>query len=124
MHVRGGSGGLNGGDVDLLHWHHCLERALCLIATGRQRIDQHTRGDLPGETPAVLAPAALAFLAAIADDRVPVAIRLFLIVCRYLKRKSLVVFEIRATVETETGNAQNSEVHRQDIALLAARVIT
>src|SRR6186713_1784718 len=124
MHVRGGSDGLNGGDVDLLHWHHCLERALCLIATGRQRIDQHTRGDLPGETPAVLAPAALAFLAAIADDRVPVAICLFLIVCGDLEGKRLAVLELRAAVETETGNTQHRELDGQDITLLAARVVT
>jgi hypothetical protein len=32
--------------------------------------------------------------------------------------------ELRAAVETETGNAQNGELHRQHIALFAARVIT
>ena len=40
---------------------------------------EHTRGDLPGQAAAVLAPTALTFLAAIADDRVPVPVRLFLI---------------------------------------------
>jgi hypothetical protein len=34
------------------------------------------------------------------------------------------VLELRAAVETETGNAQNLELHRQHIALLAARVVT
>jgi hypothetical protein len=29
---------LDGGDVDLLHLHHRLEGALCLIATSRERI--------------------------------------------------------------------------------------
>src|SRR5688572_23999654 len=58
-------------DVDLLHRHHRLERAFRLSATGRKRIAQHPRGDLPREAPAVLAPAALTFLAAVADDRIP-----------------------------------------------------
>src|SRR6187431_2353947 len=95
---------LDRGDVDLLHRHHRLEGALCLIATSRKRVIEHARGDLPGEAPAVLAPAALAFLAAVADDRVPVAIRLFLIVCGDLEGKRLAVLELRAAVETETGN--------------------
>ena len=32
--------------------------------------------------------------------------------------------ERRATVETETGNAKNGELHCQHIALLAARIVT
>src|SRR5688572_9866837 len=115
---------LDGGDVDLLHRHHRLEGTLCLTAASRKRVGQRARGDLPGEAPAVLAPTALTFLAAIADDRVPVAVRLFLIVRRDLKGKGLAVLELRAAVETETGNAQNGELHRQHIALLAARVVT
>src|SRR3982074_2433443 len=114
---------LDGRDVDLLHHHHRLEGTLCLPATNRKRFGQRRRGDLPGEAPAVLAPPALAFHAAIADDRVPVTVRLFLILRRDLEGKGLVVPE-RATVETETGNAQDSELHRQHIALLAARIVT
>jgi len=34
------------------------------------------------------------------------------------------VLELRATVETETGNTQNGELYRQLIALLAARVVS
>src|SRR5882762_6990991 len=115
---------LDGGDGDLLHRHHRLEGALCLTATSRKRIGQRTRGDLPGEAPAVLAPTTLAFRAAIADDRVPVTVRLFLILRRDLERKGLGVPEHRAAVETETGNAQDGELHSQHIALLAARIIT
>src|SRR3546814_7431078 len=67
--------GLDLGDVDFLHPHHGFERAL---GGGRIRvgIDIHelARGYLPGQAPFVLAPAALAFLAAIADDSVPVAV--------------------------------------------------
>src|SRR5262249_42765784 len=71
----------------------------------------------------ILAPTALAFLAAIADDRIPVAVRLFLILRRDLEGEGLAVLEGRAAIETETGNTQDSELHRQHIALFAARVI-
>src|SRR6266498_216763 len=101
--------------------------AACGIDSGRsqglERLGYHARGNLPGEAPAVLAPTALAFRPPIVDDRVPVAVRLFLIVRRDLEREGLAVPERRAAVETETGNAQNGELHRQHIALLAARVV-
>src|SRR5438046_2983905 len=109
--------GFDGGDVDLLHRHHRLEGTLGLTTAGGNRRDQRARGDLPGEAPAVLAPTALTFLAAIADDGVPVAVRLFLIVRRDLEGEGLAVPELGAAVETETGNTQNGELHRQDIAL-------
>jgi hypothetical protein len=60
------------------------------------------RGDLPGEAPAVLAPTAHTFLAAIADDRVPVAIRLFLIVRHDLKGKGFAEHGVRAVTEQKT----------------------
>ena len=50
---------LDRGDVDLLHAHHRIERALCFIAAGRHRLRQHARRDLPGDAPLVFAPAAL-----------------------------------------------------------------
>jgi hypothetical protein len=109
---------LDFGDVDLLHGHHGVEGTLGFGATSRERLGQHARGDLPGEAPAVLAPSALTFLAAIADDRVPVAVCLFLIVSRDHERKSFAVFEHRAAVEAETRNAQHGEFNRQHIALL------
>src|SRR5688500_2281858 len=95
-------GGFDRRDVDFPHRHHRVERPLGLGATGRQGIGQHAGGDLPGEPPAVLAPAALALLAAVADNGVPVAIRLFLVVLGYLEGKGLAVLERRATVEAET----------------------
>src|SRR5688500_16777797 len=82
-------------DVDLLHRHHCLEGTLGFITTGGKRIGEDARGDLPGQAPAILAPAALTFLAAIADDRVPVAIGLFLIVRCDLEGKGFAVLELR-----------------------------
>src|ERR1700686_3271544 len=66
----------------------------------------------------------MAFRAAIADDRAPVTVRLFLILRRDLEGKGLGVPERRAAVKTETGNAQDGELHRQHIALLAARIVT
>src|SRR5262245_59441601 len=66
---------LDGDDVDLLHLHHRLERALGGGAIGiGDRVDQGDRRDLPGHAPLVLAPAARTLLAAVADDRVPVTI--------------------------------------------------
>src|SRR4051812_36627492 len=116
--------GLDGGDVDLPHRHHRVEGTLCLTAAGRKRVGQRARRDLPGEPPAVLAPAARAFLAAIADDRVPVAVRFLLIVRRDLKRKRLALPEGRTTVEPEAGDAEDRELHRELIALLAAGEVT
>src|SRR5205823_14245835 len=116
--------GVDRGAVDLLHGHHRLEGPRRLSAAGRKRLHERAWGDLPGEAPAVLAPAALTFLAAVADDRVPVAVRLFLIVRRDLEGKGLAVPERRAAVETKPGNAQNSELHGQHLALLAAGVVT
>src|SRR5262245_361591 len=63
--------------VDLLHRHHRIERALgdrgVRVGVG---VDQDDGGDLPGQAPPVLAPAAIALLAAVADDRVPIAVGL------------------------------------------------
>src|SRR3954465_10599441 len=71
---------LDGGDVDLLHRHHGVERTLRLRPASGKSLGKRARGDLPRETPTVLTPAALTFSSAIADDGVPVAIGLFLIV--------------------------------------------
>src|SRR5579871_3295226 len=68
------------GDVNFLHAHHRLERPLCFIPSGRQRVRQDARRNLPGYAPFVLAPPARALLSAIPDDSVPVAVRLLLIV--------------------------------------------
>src|SRR5436190_19214838 len=79
--ILAGHGCFDLGDVDLLHRHHCRESALGgrLVPTigGFQ---QDSGGDLPGETPPVLAPAAHALLAAIPDDRVPIAVSFLLVV--------------------------------------------
>jgi hypothetical protein len=58
---------LDGGDVDLLHRHHRREGTLRLTATSRKRVGERTRGNVPGEAPAVFAPAALTLLAGACD---------------------------------------------------------
>src|SRR5713101_7398996 len=90
--------GLDRGDVDLLHFHHRIKRPLCFSAADLQRLDQHARRDLPGDAPLVLAPAALALLAIIANDGVPVAVGLLLIVGGDLEREGFVMLERRTAV--------------------------
>src|SRR5690349_3428244 len=92
-------GGLDLGDVDLLHLHHRLERALGFGTAGRHRLHQHARRDLPGDAPLVLAPAAGALLPAIADDGIPVAVGLRLILGGDLERERLAVLERRSAIE-------------------------
>src|SRR6185437_1718155 len=54
---------------------------------------------------------------------VPVTVGFFLGVRGDLKRERLGLFERRTAVETETGNAADSEVHGEDVALLTSRVV-
>src|SRR5450756_1108692 len=115
---------LDCGYVNLLHTHHRIKRALCLIAASRQRLGQHTWCDLPRHAPLVFAPAALALLAAIADDSVPIAVGLGLIISGDLKRKGFVMFDRRTAVEADTRDSGNIELDCQHISLLAARVVT
>src|SRR5262249_36818836 len=71
----------------------------------------------------IFAPAALALLSAITDDCVPVAVRLFLIFGRDLKREGFVMFEHRTAVEAETGYAEDREFNRQHVALFSAGIV-
>src|SRR4051812_28910479 len=75
-------------DVDLFHLHHRVERALGDrgIRIG-DRFGQDDRRNLPAQAPFVLAPTARTLFAAVADDRVPVAIGLGLVSGCDLKRK-------------------------------------
>src|SRR5712672_3761268 len=112
------------GDVDFPHAHHGIECALCFSATGRQCLCQHARRDLPGDAPLVLAPAARTLLASIADNCVPVAVGLLLIIGGDLKRESLVMLERGTAVKTDAGDAGDCEFYRQHVALLAGWIIT
>src|SRR4030081_2342833 len=107
------------GDVDFLHAHHGIECALCFIAAGGHRLCQHARRDLPGDAPLVLAPATRTLLACIADNGVPVAVGLLLIVGGDLKRESFVMLERGTAVKANTGDAGHCEFYRQHVALLA-----
>ena len=81
-------------DVDLFHLHHRIEGALGGSGIGiGDRFRQGDRRNLPGQSPFVLAPAARALLAAVADDRVPVAIRFGLVSGCDLKRERFVVLD-------------------------------
>src|SRR5262249_18406601 len=108
---------------DLFHAHHRIEGALCLAAAGSERLRQRARRDLPRDAPFVFAPAARAFLAAIADDGVPIAVGLFLIVGGDLEREGFVMFERGTAVEAETRNAGNREFDGDHITRLAGWVV-
>src|SRR5436190_880464 len=115
---------LDYGDLDLRHAHHRIKRALCFIAAGRQRLGQHTWRDLPRHAPLVFAPAARTLLAAIADDSVPIAVGLGLIVSGDLEREGFAMFERGTAVEADTRDAGNFEFDCQHISLLAEWVVT
>ena len=87
------------GDVNFGHVHHHVERAAGFLAADGHRLDKHAGGDLPAEAPFVLAPAAGAFLAAIADDRIPMPIGFGLVIGGDLKREGLGLAEGGAAVQ-------------------------
>src|SRR5687767_10023311 len=103
-------GGLDLCDVDLAHGHHRVELALGrgLVGTGR-RLEQHARRDLPRIAPFILAPAALAFLSAVADNGVPVAVGLFLVLGDDHEADGLVGLEIWTAVEPDERLAEQRE---------------
>src|SRR5207248_1692631 len=72
----------------------------------------------------VLAPAAGALFAAVAYDRVPVAIRLGLVGGRDLEREREVVLDLRPAVEAEAGDAEHGELDGQHVAFLAGGKIS
>jgi hypothetical protein len=57
--------------TSFLHRHHRLERAFSFVSARTHRINQDLGGDLPRDASFIFAPAAFAFLPAIADDRNP-----------------------------------------------------
>src|SRR3954468_8982314 len=103
--------GLDRGDVDLPHRHHRFHGALRggAIRVGR-RLQQHARRDLPGEAPAILAPAAGALLAAVAHDRFPVTVGLFLVVGQDHEADRLVRLEVRPAIQADVGPPKDGEL--------------
>src|SRR5690606_39300276 len=121
---RTAAGGFDFGAVDLAHLHHRVDRARGGLAVWvGDGFDQHPRRDLPGHAPLVLAPAAGGFLAAVADDGVPQAVGLFLVVGGDLEREGFGLGEGGAAVEADAGDAADGEVHHQHVALLAVGVV-
>src|SRR5215510_2202405 len=100
---------LDRSDVDLLHAHHRRKCALRFIAPGSQCLGQHAWRDLPGDAPPVFAPAALTLLAAIANNGIPIAVGLLLIVGGDLEGEGFVVLERGTAIETHTGDARDCE---------------
>ena len=92
---------------------------LGLRAAGRHRLGQGARCDLPGDAPAILAPAAGALGPAVADDGVPVAVGLFLVVGGDLERERFILLEGRAAVQADAGDARHRELDGQHVAFLA-----
>ena len=121
--IRAAAGGVDFGDVDFAHLHHGLEGALGLGAAGGHRLGKRAWGDLPVEAPAILAPAAGAFLASVADDGVPIAVGLLLRVRRDLEGEGLAVREDGAAVQADTGNAEHGELDGEDVTRLAHGII-
>ncbi|EEF25506.1 conserved hypothetical protein, partial [Ricinus communis] len=111
---------LDAGDVDFLHRHHGLEGALGDVAALEHGLGQHARRDLPRQAPLVLAPAARALGAAIADDGFPVAVRLRLVFGRNLEGEGFAVLEGRAAVEAQAWYAAYREFDRQHLPGRAA----
>src|SRR3712207_2703858 len=114
---------LDRSDVDFLHGHHGVERALRFVAAGRQRACQYPWSDLPGNPPPVLAPTARALLADIAADGIPVGVGLLLIVRGGLEQEGFGVLEIGNPVQAETRDARDGEFDRQHVALFAGWVV-
>src|SRR3569623_2335167 len=109
--------------VDLRHGHHPVERTFRFVAARRQRLGQHARRDLPRYAPSVLTPAARTLLPAIADDGVPVAGGLGLIIRGDLEGEGFALLESETAIEAETGNPCNFEFNGEHIALLAGWVV-
>src|SRR3954447_2979909 len=84
-----------------------------------------TRGVICQETPhlSLHQPHALSWPPLIADDGVPVAVSLFLIVSGDLEREGFVMLERGPAIEAKTGDAGDGEFDRQHVARLAGRIV-
>ena len=94
---------------------------LAVVAVGtRRQVEQPSWRDLPGEAPAVLAPAAGALAAAVAHDRVPVPVGLFLAFGDDHEAHGFVGFEVRPAVQTDEPSPEHGELDGQLAALPTA----
>jgi hypothetical protein len=107
--------------VDFRHRQHGREHTLpCCGVWSRHRVRQDPRGDLPGNAPAVLAPAAAAFRAAISSQRIPISISFRLARRRHLEGKGFRVLEGWPSIEADAGDAQHREGHDKRVPLFSA----
>src|SRR5581483_9824761 len=83
-------------------------------------VEKNAWRDLPGEAPPVLAPAAGALLAAVVDERVPVAVGLGLILGDHDEADRFVRPEVGASVEADELLAEHAELDRQLVPFFAA----
>ena len=95
----------------------------CISIIASNALRHNARRDLPRPAPFVLAPAARALRAAVADDRVPITVGLRLVVGCSLKRERLAVLERFSAVEAKAWHAAHRELNRQDIAPVAAGIV-
>ena len=79
--------------------------------------------DLPGKPPTVLAPTALAFTAAIIDDRIPIAVGFRLVVGHHLEAHRLVRRHAAAAIQTDEVLAEDGKLDDQLAVLLTAGII-
>ena len=113
---RSAGGGLNRAvgrpfesrDVDTLHLHHRLEGALGAARIGiAEKGRKFARHDLPGQTIAILDPAALLSLWN-RRERIGQALDLGLRLDRNLKRDGLVELEVRPAIEPDERAAPSA----------------
>src|SRR5690606_41260126 len=91
---------------------HRLGGALCVVRIRpRRQFEQPLRRYLPREAPTVLAPAASARGAAVADDRVPVLVRLCLTIGDDHEADGFIRLKVRATVEANEPPSEYRELY-------------
>jgi hypothetical protein len=111
-------------NVDFLHRHHgihcTLHRSLVRVL---HRGEQRPRNDLPGVSPAVLTPAAIALDAAVVDDGVPIAIGFGLVVGEDLEADRFIGLDLWPPVQPDKRLTKHREFDRQLVSCYTAGVV-
>src|SRR3569623_927205 len=110
-------------DVDLSHRLHRLEGAPVPLAAFAHQIDQAPRRDLPAEAELILAPAAVAFLASVPGDRIPIAVGFFLVVGHDRKADGFVELELWPPIQKHEGHSEDGHLDHERVAFLAGRIV-
>src|SRR5437667_10674629 len=102
-----------GGNVDLVHFHHRVHDARCFRFIGiGQHIAENDRVDLPGETEFVFEPAAPPGRSAIGGKFLPEIIDLILGPAVLRERDRFCELELRAAVERHEVDSVESKLRR------------